>query len=349
VDDINTNLKVAKGLMSPYRMEIDTCTSGPEAIFMVQNKHYDLIFKDHMMPDMDGIEAASHIRQLQGEDDYFKTVPIIALTANAISGVKEMFIHNGLNDFLAKPIEMFQLDDILIKWIPMEKQERNLIEQANSDTPIFFIEGIDVNSGIMMTGGKLTEYINTLEIFCKDVYDRIPEIRKSLAMHDTGLYTTYVHALKSASRSIGAKKVSDSARVLEDAGKSGDLHFIEKFNSVFITDLEELIENIETTVAVIRQSQAQSDQEADTEADTVIKKQNMAALGSNLNRLKRELESMNIGMVNELISSLQLEKWGKEVDDLILQISRQVLLSDYDEALQSINGLLKTVVYPAAM
>jgi hypothetical protein len=76
---------------------------------------------------------------------------------------------------------------------------------------------------------------------------------------------------------------------------------------------------------------------------------NMSTLGVNLNKLKRELEAMNIGMVNELISSLQLEKWGKEIDDLILQISRQVLLSDYDEALLSISSLLKTVVYPAAM
>jgi CheY-like chemotaxis protein len=304
---------------------------------------------DHMMPDMDGIEAAERIRQIEGEDDYFKTVPIIALTANAISGVKEMFIQNGLNDFLAKPIEMFQLDDILIRWIPVEKQERNLIEQAASDMPVFFIEGVDVNSGLMMTGGKLTDYINTLEIFCRDIFERIPEIQKSLAIHDIRLYTTLVHALKSASRSIGAKKLSESARVLEGAGKSGDERFIEKFNSIFITDLEELMENIESTLAVIRQSQAQSDLDTETAADTVIKKKNMTALGSSLNRLKRELENMNIGMVNELISSLQLEKWGKEIDDFILQISRQVLLSDYEEAMQSISGLLKTVVYPTAL
>jgi signal transduction histidine kinase/HPt (histidine-containing phosphotransfer) domain-containing protein/FixJ family two-component response regulator len=349
VDDINTNLKVAKGLMSPYQMEIDTCTSGPEAIFMVQNKHYDLIFMDHMMPDMDGIEAAGCIRQMEGENDYFKTVPIIALTANAISGVREMFIQNGLNDFLAKPIEMFQLDSILSKWIPVEKQEKDLIEQAASDTPAFFIEGIDVHSGIMMTGGKLAEYFNTLEIFCKDVYDRIPEIQKSLAVHDTGLYTTYIHALKSASRSIGAKKISESAMALEDAGRSNDERFIEKFNSRFITDLEELTENIEATLVIIRQNQTQDDRDSETAVNTVIKKRKMTTLGTNLNHLKRELEAMNIGMVNELLSSLQMERWGKEVDDLVLQISRQILLSDYDEALLSINSLLKTVVYPAAM
>jgi CheY-like chemotaxis protein len=302
------------------------------------------------MPDMDGIEAAYRIRQLEGEDNYFKTVPIIALTANALSGVKEMFIRSGLNDFLAKPIEMLQLDDILTRWIPAEKQERDLTDQAVIETPLFFIEGVDVNSGIMMTGGKLAEYITTLEVFCMDVHDRIPEIQKSLMVHDIVLYTTYVHSLKSASRSIGAKKTSESARILEDAGKSGDSNFVEKFNPVFITELEELTGNIETALAAMRQQDLnQPDQETEAALDVDLKKQNMAALAVNLNQLKRELETMNIGMVNELISSLQLEKWGKEIGDVILQISRQVLLFDYEEAVQCINSLLKNIVYPAAM
>jgi CheY-like chemotaxis protein len=303
---------------------------------------------DHMMPDMDGIEAAYRIRQLEGEDNYFKTVPIIALTANALSGVKEMFIRSGFNDFLAKPIEMFHLDDILTRWIPAEKQERDLSDQVIIETPLFSIEGVDVNSGIMMTGGKLTEYITTLEVFSKDVSDRIPEIQKSLAVRDIGLYTTYVHSLKSASRSIGAKKTSESARILEDAGKSGDSTFIEKFNPVFITELEDLTNNIEAALAAIRQNTNKPDQDPE-ETDADLKKQNMATLALNLNQLKRELENMNIGMVNELISSRQLEKWGKEIDDFILQISRQVLLFDYDEAVQCINNLLKNIVYPAAM
>jgi CheY-like chemotaxis protein len=304
---------------------------------------------DHMMPDMDGIEAAYRIRQLEGEDNYFKTVPIIALTANALSGVKEMFIRSGLNDFLAKPIEMFHLDDILTRWIPAEKQERDLTAQAVIETPLFFIDGVDVNSGIMMTGGKLTEYINTLGIFSMDVRDRIPEIQKSLAVRDIGLYTTYVHSLKSASRSIGAIKTSESARILEDAGKSGDSNFIEKFNPVFITELENLAGNIEAAISAVQQDPNQPDQGTEAAQDPDLKKQNMASLAINLNQLKRELESMNIGMVNEFISSLQLEKWGKEIDDFILRISRQVLLFDYEEAVQCINSLLKNIVYPAAM
>jgi HPt (histidine-containing phosphotransfer) domain-containing protein len=260
-----------------------------------------------------------------------------------------MFIQSGLNDFLAKPIEMLRLDDILTRWIPAEKQQRDLTGQVIVETPLFFIEGVDVNSGIIMTGGRLTEYITTLEVFCKDVRDRVPEIQKCLEVLDISLYTTYVHSLKSASRSIGAKKISESSRILEDAGRSGDSNFIEKFNPVFITGLEELTGNIETALAAMRQDLTQPDQDTEAEQDTELRKQNMATLAVNLNQLKRELGTMNIGLANELISSLQLEKWGKDIDNLILQISRQVLLFDYEEAARSINSLLKDIVYPAAM
>jgi signal transduction histidine kinase/CheY-like chemotaxis protein len=122
VDDVNTNLKVAVGLMSPYKMQITICKSGMQACKELETNRYDLIFMDHMMPEMDGIEAVSIIRERGSEDIYFKTVPIIALTANAVSGIKEMFLKNGFNDFLSKPIDIVLLDSIIRTWIPKEKQ-----------------------------------------------------------------------------------------------------------------------------------------------------------------------------------------------------------------------------------
>jgi len=118
VDDIGTNLKVAEGLMQPYRMQIDLCFSGIEAIATVNANHYDIVFMDHMMPEMNGVEAAKLIRAKHAE------LPIIALTANAVSGTKEMFLSNGFNDFLSKPIDTIKLNNILAKWIPKEKQEK---------------------------------------------------------------------------------------------------------------------------------------------------------------------------------------------------------------------------------
>jgi CheY-like chemotaxis protein len=129
VDDLDVNLLVAKGLLKHYGLKIDTAISGVEAIDKVravengpENEKYDLIFMDHMMPVMDGIEA-THIIRGKLSSEYSKNVPIIALTANAIAGSKEMFLENGFNSFISKPIDIAQLDEELSRWIkekPME-------------------------------------------------------------------------------------------------------------------------------------------------------------------------------------------------------------------------------------
>lgn len=121
VDDNLVNRKVAAGLMKPFAMQIDTAKSGEEAIEMVKQKEYHLIFMDHMMPDMDGVEATHVIRELEGE--YYQKVPIIALTANAISGVKEMFLAEGMDDFIAKPIDFKELSEKIAQWLPFELLE----------------------------------------------------------------------------------------------------------------------------------------------------------------------------------------------------------------------------------
>jgi CheY-like chemotaxis protein len=127
VDDVITNLKVAKGLLAPYKVQVALCKSGMMAIEAVKSNCYDLVFMDHRMPGMDGVEATQHIRALgtEGvpEDMYFKDVPIIALTANAVSGTEEKFLQNGFNDFLSKPIDTIKLNAVLEKWIPKKKRQ----------------------------------------------------------------------------------------------------------------------------------------------------------------------------------------------------------------------------------
>ena len=120
VDDININLAVAKGLLEPYNMQIDLCSSGFQAIDAVKAKDYDLIFMDHKMPGMDGIEAVERIRSLEGEK--YKNLTIIALTANAVSGMREMFLEKGFSDYLTKPINTAELNEILEKWITQDKK-----------------------------------------------------------------------------------------------------------------------------------------------------------------------------------------------------------------------------------
>ncbi|MCL2191940.1 MAG: ATP-binding protein [Treponema sp.] len=122
VDDVLTNLKVVKGLLVPYGMEVSLCKNGKMALNAIKANRYDIIFMDHLMPDMDGVETTKQIRGFGAENAYFAEMPIVALTANVISGMREFFLKNGFNDFMSKPVDVVNLNSILKKWIPKEKQ-----------------------------------------------------------------------------------------------------------------------------------------------------------------------------------------------------------------------------------
>ena len=122
VDDILTNLKVVKGLLAPYGMQVSLCKNGRMALDAIKTVRYDIVFMDHLMPGMDGVEATARIRALGAKDDYFAKVPIVALTANVIAGMREFFLQNGFSDFMSKPVDVVRLNAVLEKWIPEEKQ-----------------------------------------------------------------------------------------------------------------------------------------------------------------------------------------------------------------------------------
>jgi len=148
VDDMPTNLKVAEGLLSPYQAKIVTCSSGIKAIELVKQQYFDLVFMDHMMPEMDGIETTANIRAWEEENklqsdtgERFseeKRIPIVALTANAVVGMREMFLENGFDDFLAKPIDISKLDEIINRWIPKEKKEPFTANSEQSDLQFLY-------------------------------------------------------------------------------------------------------------------------------------------------------------------------------------------------------------------
>jgi CheY-like chemotaxis protein/HPt (histidine-containing phosphotransfer) domain-containing protein len=248
VDDIRTNLKVAKGLLQPYKMQISLCKSGLEAIEAIKTNGFDLVFMDHKMPEMDGIEATRHIRAMGEGDAYYKSLPIIALTANAVYGTKEMFLENGFNDFLSKPIDTVGLNALLEKWLPREKRknpaeelEKPFVSRAAGGIAI---EGVDVVKGISLSGGNLESYLELLAVFQEDGFDKIGEIKTCLETGDLPLFVTHVHGLKSAAAGIGADKLSETAFALEMAGKRKDLSFIEALSPKLLADLESLLAGI---------------------------------------------------------------------------------------------------------
>ena len=128
VDDVITNLKVMEGLLSPYGVQVSLCKNGPMAIDAIKNNRYDMVFMDHRMPGMDGVEATERIRRLDADDGYYAKVPIVALTANAVSGMREFFLDNGFDDFMHKPVDTIKLNSVLEKWIPKDKQQKQRID-----------------------------------------------------------------------------------------------------------------------------------------------------------------------------------------------------------------------------
>ena len=222
--------------MNPLQMKLDTALSGKEAVTKVNDKRYDIIFMDHMMPDMDGVETTRVIRRLLGDNGQ---VPIIALTANAVEGTAEMFISEGMNDFVTKPIEMRVIVSKLRKWLPPEKIEKRkkknnaAIRQTSKDentgqtSTNIVIEGLDVHKAMEFLGNEelfwsvLKEYYRVIDKKCA----LIQEYEKNEKWRD---YTVEVHALKSASRQIGALDLAQTAEQMEAAGNAENAALIHK-------------------------------------------------------------------------------------------------------------------------
>jgi len=131
VDDVLTNLKVVKGLLLPYQIQVSLCKSGEMALEAIKASRYDIVFMDHMMPGMDGVETTLHARKLGATDSYFSELPIVALTANAVTGMREFFLDNGFTDFMSKPVDVIKLNTVLEKWIPKEKQLKLTAQNGN--------------------------------------------------------------------------------------------------------------------------------------------------------------------------------------------------------------------------
>ena len=226
VDDNSINLTVAQGLLEPLNMQIDTALSGNAAISKISETMYDLILMDHMMPELDGIETTHIIRRFHSEYD---NVPIIALTANVIGDVKNMFIKEGMNDFVAKPVEVRMLINAIRKWLPREKIQKHSgqvrITPAKKEITLPHIPELNMQEALKMLGSE--ELFMTI---LADYYHAIPKKLKLIQAYrdkeEWHNYTVEVHALKSASKQIGADELADMAAALEAAGNAGEIDII---------------------------------------------------------------------------------------------------------------------------
>ena len=345
VDDVVTNHAVARGIMRPYKINVDTVLSGQESINLIAGAevHYDAIFMDHMMPGMDGIEAAKRIRELDTE--YSKSVPIIALTANALPENEEMFLSNGFNAYMTKPINVNVLNNILNQWVRDEEKEKLYSamyqeEEEHIQNGILSaqkIEGVDLAAGVAQFGGE-ENYLEIVKVFVNDTPKLLENVQNFLdrfrimpaaaaaALESLKNYTITVHGIKGSCYGICAAPVGDLAKELEMAAKSQNLGRVLELNNEFINATEKLVDELKILLP-------QKDEKPKLE-----KKSPDPAV---LQKLLKSAEAYNI---TEILTTLdELEQFQyQEKNDLVIELRDAADNYEYLELIKLLSAAPET-------
>ncbi|MGN0408332.1 MAG: ATP-binding protein [Bacteroides sp.] len=280
VDDEPMNLIVARGIFNGYGMKVTTAESGRKAITLCESGDYDLIFLDHMMPEMDGIETLKQIRKVHTEKGRVCTV--IAFTANAVSGAREMFLKEGFDEFLSKPVEPSELERVLRKVLPessveyVDEDDKNAgkadvsekekgqqctdedkksaandaedgaesDKEADSGMERLERAGINTGSGIGYCNGDSDFYIELLTSFVNGAEHKETELEQFFEKKDLDNYCVLVHALKSTAKMIGADFLSENAKQAEDAAKNHELEYIIQHHGELMTLYRQVVQSI---------------------------------------------------------------------------------------------------------
>jgi signal transduction histidine kinase/DNA-binding response OmpR family regulator len=263
VDDSPTNLDVARGILGKYNMKVDCVSNGHDAIDRMRRAEpvYDAIFMDHMMPGMDGIETAKWIREINTE--YTRDIPIIALTANAVAGNERMFLNEGFQAFVSKPINTKKLDAVIRKWImkdvaipcahqaqssdtePTLQQSQSSQQEPRADSSIgeVNIPGINATLGLSLYEDDMDIYVSIIKSFAENTPTEIDRLR-NVSEESLAGYAIDIHTIKGVSGSIGAKSLSLKAKKLERMAKEGDLEGVLANNEEFIKEADALLEDV---------------------------------------------------------------------------------------------------------
>ena len=312
VDDVETNLYVAKGLMMPYGLKIDLATSGFEALDKVKaGNNYNIIFMDHMMPKMDGIETTRQLRNMGYNNS------IVALTANAIAGQAEMFLKNGFDAFISKPIDIRQLNASLNKLI-RDKQPQEVIEAAHKEKA-----ELDKNKNGDGSHGYQQIDIQLAEIFARDAEKAIKAIDS--CMHnslntesDLQLYIINIHAMKSALANIGEKELSATAFRLEQSGREKDMN-------VILSETSDFIEKLSLVVEEIKKKNKDNETAEDSTDAIVLLKEKLAVI-------KDACSAYDKKTAKNTLAELKEKTWSSETKELLNLTAEHLLHSEFDEA-----------------
>lgn len=344
VDDETMNLIVAKGIFSDYGMSVTTVTGGLDAIRRCENDEFDIIFLDHMMPDMDGVETLHNLRTLERSKG--KTFTIVALTANAVSGAREMFLSEGFDGFVPKPIEYSELERVLKKVLPKSAityidRDLSVTDQAvitaaeaKSD-PVIMLQrtGIDTQAGIRYCRNDREFYLELLDNFVSEYEKKKNGIKAAYDSWNVEDYHIRVHALKSTSRMIGATDLSDYAKDLEEAAKKNDEVFIGSHHEELMLMYEEVVGDIEDCIGKKRKEEETDKQAADKEKilDAIV-------------NVMQSLDTYEAQKAEDIINEMSAFTYnGRAVGELFEKVKDAISDFDMKGAAEEAKNLLEAV------
>jgi signal transduction histidine kinase/DNA-binding response OmpR family regulator/HPt (histidine-containing phosphotransfer) domain-containing protein len=319
VDDVETNLYVARGLMVPYGLRMETAVSGFEAVNKVKNGNvYDIIFMDHMMPKMDGIETTRLLREM----NYMH--PIVALTANALTGQAEIFESCGFDGFISKPIDIRHLN-IILNTLIRDKQPDEVIEAAQkAKIEIDKKQGVD--HGHQQVDSQLAE------IFSRDAEKAAVILENCIKSdlrtdNDIQMFIINIHAMKSALANVGKHELSALALRLEQAGRDRDIN-------VLLSESGDFLKKLSIVIKEIKPKTEDNKDQADTE-DTLL------YLKEKLTIIKKACDEFDKKTVKNTLNELREKIWSNSKKELINIMSEHLLHSEFENVAVIANEAIK--------
>ena len=342
VDDNRMNLTVICGLLEKYKIQVKTALSGMEALKVIETKDYDFVFMDHMMPEMDGVETMKRIRHKQGK--YYQRVPILALTANAVAGAREMFIREGFADFVEKPIEGSVLERVLKRNIPESKIEYINKTDAKEQEPALEIGDLDMDTGRKYCGGE-EKLLEILALFCSRADKIRGEITEAYEQKNLESYVIAVHGLKGSMNSIGAMTLTALAKELEMAGKDKNWIVIQSKNGDMLQEFDRVKAMIQENPLVqekMEQRKQQEEEKAGIPGE--ITELSAEEFGQHLKEFEIHCYQCEEKEMLEVLDKLRKTRYrGRNLYPCLMPIREKIQQSDFFSALDALTNVKEKI------
>lgn len=330
VDDTRMNLEVCKGLLKKTRIQVDTADSGMECLNMIMKKEYHIIFLDHKMPHMDGVECLENMRKLENNPN--ANTKVIALTANAVSGAKEFYLSHGFDDYLAKPIQGEKLEEILCQYLPpqfLKMPEEETVDYME-ELCIPPIDGIVADDALRYAGGDQEEYLHNLKLYLEEYEEKKKNLEEFFAQGDLENYQILAHAVKSTSKLIGANELSEMARMMEEASAARDMDCVRSGHEQFMERYTYQCSCISDTVSEL----GMEEQTVELQGISVEELQEFCE------KLKESLSEFDMESIQKQVAQLQTLDVLKDIKD---GMQTAVSNFDYDGVNEQVEALERLV------